>query len=213
MGVRERREREKELRRTLIVNAARSAFLSHGFEQTTMDKIAEEAEVSKGTLYLYYQNRDELLIAVVLEDVEKIADMLEQLSNKKMPADKKLARAAQLFFQFAENNELFFKATSHLDLPRIISLQAGTNPTCAQEFIQLHTRIFSIIGSMVHEGIESGIFSKTTNVQLAIASLMIALKGSHIVCKSGVHPPLPGNVKSKDVLRNITTLLIKGMST
>ncbi|MBL0323310.1 MAG: helix-turn-helix transcriptional regulator [Ignavibacteria bacterium] len=50
MGIRERKEREKEQRRIDILDSARQAFLKHGLEQTSMDRIAQEAELAKGTL-------------------------------------------------------------------------------------------------------------------------------------------------------------------
>lgn len=60
MGTAERKEREKEQRRNDILNAAERIFFSKGFEDSTMDDVAEEAELSKGTLYLYFKSKEEL---------------------------------------------------------------------------------------------------------------------------------------------------------
>jgi len=64
VGVVERRKREKRERREAIVEAAESVFLREGFETCRMDAVAAEAEVSKGTLYLYFHNKDELRAAI-----------------------------------------------------------------------------------------------------------------------------------------------------
>ena len=66
MGITERKAREKERRRKEIVDAAERLFFRKGFEHVRMDEIAEEAELSKGTLYLYFRNREDLHFAVVL---------------------------------------------------------------------------------------------------------------------------------------------------
>ena len=52
MGIAERREREREQRRNTILDAAETVFFSKGINLATMDEVAEEAELSKGTLYL-----------------------------------------------------------------------------------------------------------------------------------------------------------------
>lgn len=64
MGVTERREREKAERRANIVDAAELVFLQDGFEASTMEQVATRAEVSKGTLYLYFESKDDLRSAI-----------------------------------------------------------------------------------------------------------------------------------------------------
>lgn len=64
MGTEERKAREKERRRNQIIDAAEEIIFSKGLEQATMDEIAEEAELSKGTLYLYFKNKNELYLAI-----------------------------------------------------------------------------------------------------------------------------------------------------
>lgn len=60
MGIAERKEREKQQRREEIVQAAEKVFFSMGLEHATMDDIASEAELSKGTLYLYFRSKEDL---------------------------------------------------------------------------------------------------------------------------------------------------------
>lgn len=56
MGTTERKKREKERRRNTIIDAAEKVIFSKGLDQSTMTEIAQEAELSKGTLYLYFKN-------------------------------------------------------------------------------------------------------------------------------------------------------------
>jgi len=64
MGTEERKAREKKRRRNQILDAAEKVIFSKGLEQSTMDEIAEKAELSKGTLYLYFKNKNELYLAI-----------------------------------------------------------------------------------------------------------------------------------------------------
>lgn len=66
MAIKDRREREKEQRRNDILHAAEKLFLSRGYDDVSMNDIAQEVELSKATLYLYFDNKEELFFAIVL---------------------------------------------------------------------------------------------------------------------------------------------------
>jgi AcrR family transcriptional regulator len=59
MGIEERKEREKMMRRRAILDAAKKVFVAKGFAGATMENIAEEAEFSPATIYLYFKNKDD----------------------------------------------------------------------------------------------------------------------------------------------------------
>jgi AcrR family transcriptional regulator len=60
MGIQERKEREKGERKALILRCAKELLLEHGVEGVSMIDIAKKAELSKGTLYLYFSGKEEL---------------------------------------------------------------------------------------------------------------------------------------------------------
>lgn len=64
MGIEERKRREKKQRRETIIDAAEEVMFAKGVEQATMKEIADKAELSKGTLYLYFKNKNELYMAI-----------------------------------------------------------------------------------------------------------------------------------------------------
>jgi hypothetical protein len=64
MGVAERKEREKQQRRNDIIDAAEKLFFAKGHDNTTVDDIAKEAELSKGTVYLYFSSKEDLMFGV-----------------------------------------------------------------------------------------------------------------------------------------------------
>ena len=79
MGIQERKQRERELRRRQIMNAARKVFSCKGFAKTTMEDIAREAELSPGTLYLYFRNKDELYASLSVEVLEHLYEKLKRV--------------------------------------------------------------------------------------------------------------------------------------
>jgi len=86
MGIQERKEREKERRRQQIMVAAKRIFANKGFGRATMEDIANEAELSPGTLYLYFKSKDELCVSLSLRVLEYLLIRMEHLN-----ADKQMA--------------------------------------------------------------------------------------------------------------------------
>lgn len=123
MGTAERIAREKEERRQAIIDAAEKLFYKNGFENTTMDEIADETELSKGTLYLYFKSKNELL----WESVTKVARILN-FKYEKATKDSKNGLAmlndiGKTYFDFISNNAGYVKLTMHLS-----SMGARTYP-------------------------------------------------------------------------------------
>ncbi|PWV56040.1 TetR/AcrR family transcriptional regulator [Chitinophaga sp. S165] len=64
MGITDRKEREKQEMRKLIISAAMEMFITEGFDKTSIRNIADKIEYSPATIYLYYKDKDELLYEV-----------------------------------------------------------------------------------------------------------------------------------------------------
>ena len=74
--VRSKREKQKEIRVQEIQSAAKKVFLKNGFKSTTMESIAREAGISKGTIYLYFKNKEEVYIALMMPVLEELGKNL-----------------------------------------------------------------------------------------------------------------------------------------
>ena len=82
MGIQERKQRERERRRQQIIVAAKRVFSERGFSKTTMEDIAREAELSPGTLYLYFKNKDELYASLSLRILQYMNIRLEDVKKE-----------------------------------------------------------------------------------------------------------------------------------
>lgn len=74
MGIEERKNREKEERRELILNKAKGLILERGVMAITMQDIAEASELSKATLYLYFQSKEAILTEILDEAYSTFAE-------------------------------------------------------------------------------------------------------------------------------------------
>ena len=103
MGILERKEREKELRSESIIDAAERIFFNKGFEHATMNDVAEEAELSKGALYLYFHSKNELCMAILQRSLLILKGIFELLrDNKNQTGIEKFPKLAELFINFTK---------------------------------------------------------------------------------------------------------------
>jgi TetR/AcrR family transcriptional regulator len=104
MGIASRREREREERRNAIVNAAQKIFLAKGVAGTTMDEIAAAAEVSKGTLYLYFKSKEELYIASSLQTLSRLVERYAAVAEQPGTGLEVLRALGTAYVDFARDN-------------------------------------------------------------------------------------------------------------
>ena len=93
MGIQERKEREGERRRQQIIVAARRVFSVKGFNKATMEDIAGEAELSPGTIYLYFKNKDELYASLSLRILQYLLIRLQHVNSEKIETAEKRYKA------------------------------------------------------------------------------------------------------------------------
>lgn len=104
MSVANRRNREREERRAAIVEAARAVFLRKGFAAATMDEVAAEAEVSKGTVYLYFESKDALFVAMSSAVLEEVRAAFERIGAEDRPAVEALREMLRAYGDIAAEN-------------------------------------------------------------------------------------------------------------
>jgi AcrR family transcriptional regulator len=98
------RTKEKEVRTAEIEQAARKIFLSRGFQAATIQEIAEEAGIAKGTVYLYYQSKEDLYTALLLPSLEflngKANALLDEVEGERFATGEALFEAlADMFVE------------------------------------------------------------------------------------------------------------------
>ncbi|MFC3747869.1 TetR/AcrR family transcriptional regulator [Paenibacillus sp. GCM10012306] len=102
---------------TSILDAAYELFGSAGFYETKMSQIAEQAGIAKGTIYLYFKNKEELFMAVTQRDCAGFLEQLEEKLDAENSLTGKLAVIADhhLFYYYdrKQHTKLFFLAPNN----------------------------------------------------------------------------------------------------
>ena len=76
--------------RLQFINAAKDLFVKKGYDETTMIDIAEEAGLSRRTLYSYFESKVEVFQAVINNEVEKVLTQLSDIANQNIPVQQKI---------------------------------------------------------------------------------------------------------------------------
>lgn len=157
-------------RKSQIINAAEDVFTKKGFDEARMDDIAEETGLSKGTLYLYFKSKDDLIIAILdrifqreFQEFEKIdlstlsaTAAIDLFVNAVMKDVKLILRMLPIAYQFlalAFRNTVVQKALKvylkhYMDI-FIPIIQRGID---SGEFRQVDAREVAIAGGAIIEG-------------------------------------------------------------
>ncbi len=118
MGVAERREREREARRTAILEAARALLMERGFTGTTTKQIAERCELSEATLFFYFQSKDEILVSLLFEGIDFWARGLDRIAKLELAPEQKLARIWRYFGEVRNEHPEYFHLSAYLAQPQ-----------------------------------------------------------------------------------------------
>lgn len=100
MGVQERKARHKSNVRRLILDAARDLFVTEGYQHTSLRKIAEKIEYSPATIYLYFQDKSELLDALLTETFTELDAKLRVISLRETDSLTALRRGLRTYIEF-----------------------------------------------------------------------------------------------------------------
>lgn len=121
MGSIERRHREKEQRRKQILDTARELLFRKGIDATSINQIARNAELSVGTLYLYFKNKESLFAALQEEGLTLLCDKIKEESEKGSTPREKLEKIALAYMDFSEEHRKYFDIMNYfLSSPEIV---------------------------------------------------------------------------------------------
>ena len=156
MGIAERKEREREEVKDLILNAAREIFLKEGYENTSIRKIATAIEYSPGIIYHHFKDKNDLLLALHDKAFEcKIEALFLSVQNMPDPLERLKATGIG-YIQYGMDNpqdyELMFILSCTMEALAV-----------KEEFWQDGAMAINMLKENIRECIEAGYFRKDIN--------------------------------------------------
>ena len=144
------------MRRQQLMDAAKKVFASKGFDRATIENIAEEAEFSPATLYLYFKSKDELLASLNLKMLQTLIAKMEHVRDQKdlSPKKKIIALEKALY-------EVYL--TDPLNVVNVLRFQSKENlrklsPKLASQIRDHTQRYMRAIADIYRDGVREGVF-------------------------------------------------------
>lgn len=164
--------RRKNERPGEILDAALRVFAAKGFAAARMEDIAKAAGVTKGTIYLYYENKEQVFKSLVLDLIGGVMSGVEtHVSTYQGPV-------SDLLRFVLKNIAVVMIHSDRIALPKIIIAEAGNFPALAEFWKrEVIDRGMGILGKLMQRGIESGEFRALPTdhmVRLLIAPMLLS---------------------------------------
>ena len=152
MGITERKEREKEQRRQAIIAAAERVFYSKGFEASTMDDIAIQAELSKGTLYLYFKSKIELHWEIMKKGMAILSGRIVKSISHGASALDNLRTMGEVFYLFSTDEPMYFNSMMFFEGKDLEQLQIDQEELDSSFQLSPIKILYEVIESGIHDG-------------------------------------------------------------
>lgn len=137
-----------------ILAAARNLLEQRGLEAMTMDEIAAAAGVAKGTLYLYFQSKDDLILAMMSQVGENILQDVESSLQAPGTPPEKLIRMVSVLLEYLDRERLLFPIYAREVLQGKLKSRAGF----WWHIQEMEEKFVALVTSLFAEGIAAGQF-------------------------------------------------------
>jgi TetR/AcrR family fatty acid metabolism transcriptional regulator len=145
-------KRKNNIKYHKIIEAATKVFARKGFYKAKISEIASEARVADGTIYIYFENKDDILICLFEEQMKAVLDnMVIQISEEDDPV-KKLEKFALAHLQLVEQNK---------NMAEIIQVEVRQSSKFMKEYRNdPFVQYLELIADIIRQGQKEGLFKK-----------------------------------------------------
>jgi AcrR family transcriptional regulator len=165
----ERRLRERQQRIHEIIEAAKHIFKTKGFASATMLDIAEHSELSRRTLYLYFNNKDEVSLALASDTLARLGNEIEDVVGRPGLALERLRALLDVYLALHHQDPSSFQVILNFDM----SVRAvGERHELARKCYSEVSRIRRLVAGLLQEGAADGSVRVFPDPEIAAATLV-----------------------------------------
>src|SRR4051812_24143248 len=199
-------KRRKDARPEEIIRAALEVFAARGFAATKLEDIARKAGVTKGTIYLYFENKEALFKALIRGTIVPVIAKGEEIAQA-FPGS-----ARDLFEKLVREYWRLVGETSLSSIPRLMIAEAGNFPQLARFYYEeVITRGHRLMAGVLERGIKAGEFK---HVNLAVATKLAMSPLMHaVVARKAFAACMPEGFDVASYLDTHIDLFLHGIST
>jgi AcrR family transcriptional regulator len=171
-AISKKEELVREFRVREILDSACRVVARHGFQGATIDRVAEEAGIAKGTIYLYFHTKETMLQAAVEQGIESFTNQIRaEVAEVTAPLEK-LSRLVEASMELSDSQRDFFKT---LLLERNFLAASPSHPEAAQ-MLDIHLAFIRFIEEVIQDGVNAGAL-RPHDVEASAFALNEAMRG------------------------------------
>ncbi len=196
------KEKQRQEREALILQVAEEVLLERGYHETSMDEIASRVGIAKGTVYLHFSGKDDLIVAIVARDMQEFLSQIDGVLDAQPTPKAKLKALYHLRYTgfFYKRAQLFSTLHHSIDM-RHLFMEKGS---CMQDLWDDITRH---IAQLLDEGKAAGEFDPAlpTNVMTsAFISLLSPKNYERLIAEK--------NISSEDIIACVEKIFFRGIA-
>lgn len=165
MENRNRKTMEKEARTKAILDTAARLFSEKDFHTVTVDDIAERVGLAKGTLYLYFKNKDDLFYSIVQDKTTELFKRLRDAVQEDHPYIERFENLIRSYLHFFEEHEPFFKII-HSEKSRV---EFDNQTRIKKHVFQSFNEVIQLLKNFISEGQEQKVIKSGSPLAYAMA--------------------------------------------
>ena len=142
-----------------ILKVSRQLLVKDGFGKMSMRKIARKADVSATSIYLHFQNKDELLLALIESSIANLSDTLENHISDSDDTITKIENMANAFVEFALENPQEYEI--------IYMVRPEEMPRFPKEKFEQIRKIYELLAGIIQEGCDKGLLKVENSLMTA----------------------------------------------
>ncbi len=173
----DRKQWEKQQRQNRIIDIAENIFFEKGVDGTTIEEIAYAAGYNKRTLYLYFKDKEEIFLAVVLRALQLFNEMLQNAFQNPTEGKTIIFDLARAFYKFSIEHPAYFHLMMVYESRNCVYYPVQDDDKKNGEYREACQKITDKNSELVTRAIESGITSGTIRNDLLPRQLMLLLWG------------------------------------
>jgi len=196
------KEKQRQEREALILQAAEAVLMEKGYHETSIDEIASRVGIAKGTVYLHFASKEDLVFALFAQDLEKFQQLVGSTVASELTARAKMEAILHVLYGsfFSKRFQLLYSLSNSVDLRRIFVEKKG----CMREIWE---RISALITTLLEEGKAAGEFDTTIPT-----SVMVSAFFSLLSPKSYDRLMVEGQMSQEEVSRQLGRIYFKGIA-
>lgn len=200
MGISERKEREKLEMQKKILDAARDLFMTEGYENVSIRKIAQRIEYSPGTIYLYYKNKSEIFFVLCFLAFDSFYE--EQLKTGEISDPlQKLKESGRIYINFAIRNPEYFELMFLMKAPLDKYYDKVTDDVSAKSFQNLE--------NIIRECMKAGYFKGSDHRTATISAWAYVHGLATLLVKDRLKPS--NSIEREQLIENALELYISSI--